>query len=175
MMDKKIEILIVKFLTNEANVDELRQLEIWISNPKNEVLFIEYIKADAFVTMTLNTYDIKSAKKNILGRINKQKRKANTILKYAAAAAVFIGILTSSYFFYDDVFNTPVKEIPPVIVNTIKHGTDKAILTLGDGSSVALEKGGTYQTKNANSNGKEIVYGVSKDRVSSNCLWRSLF
>jgi len=170
-MDKKIEILIVKFLTSEANVNELSQLEVWISDPKNEILFVEYIKADAYVNKMMSNYDVNSAKKNIMLSINRQKRKTNNVLKYAAAA-LFIGLLTSSYFFYN-TSNAPVKDIP-VIVNTIKQGTDKAVLTLGDGTSVALERGEAYQTKNANSNGKQIVYGVSKNIASSEIVYNYL-
>ncbi|PXX23766.1 hypothetical protein [Arenibacter sp. ARW7G5Y1] len=39
-MNKDIEDLIIKFLSKEADLDELRILEIWIGNPKNEILFM---------------------------------------------------------------------------------------------------------------------------------------
>ena len=41
-MDFKTEKIIVKFLAKEANLEELRQLELWIRNPENEHLFNEY-------------------------------------------------------------------------------------------------------------------------------------
>ncbi|MDO5979094.1 FecR family protein [Flavivirga spongiicola] len=171
-MDKKTEILITKFLTNEANIDELRQLELWISNPKNEILFFEYIKTNAFANMIVSKYDIKKAKKDILRRIGKEKRKTNSVLKYVAAA-VFIGILVSVYFFRDNVFNSPVENIP-VIVNSIEAGTDKATLTLSDGSVVALEKGESFKTKNADSNGEQIVYSTAKKSKSSKIAYNYL-
>ena len=171
-MDKKTEILITKFLTNEANIDELRQLELWINNPKNEILFFEHIKTNAFANMVVSKYDIKKAKKDILGSIRKEKRKSNNILKYVAAA-VFIGILASSYFFRDNVFNNPI-ENSPVIVNSIETGTDKATLTLSDGSVVALEKGASFKTKNANSNGEQIVYGAAKKNKNSKTRYNYL-
>lgn len=101
-----------------------------------------------------------------------QERKDNPVFilfkktwyKYTAAAIV-VGVLTMTYFFKESVFRNPV-EITPSIVNTntvIVPGTNKAILTLEDGSVVTLEKGNSYQTQNANSNGKDIVY---KDRKS---------
>ena len=171
-MDKKTEILITKFLTNEANIDELRQLELWINNPKNEILFFEYIKTNAFANIVVSKYDIKKAKKDILGSIRKEKRKSNNILKYVAAA-VFIGILASSYFFRDSMFNSPI-ENSPVIVNSIETGTDKATLTLSDGSVVALEKGASFKTKNANSNGEQIVYGAAKKNKNSKIRYNYL-
>lgn len=107
-----------------------------------------------------------------MGRIRKEKRKTNNVLKYVAAA-VFIGILVSTYFFRDNVFNSPVENIP-VIVNTIEAGTNKATLTLSDGSVVALEKGESFKTKNANSNGEQIVYGPAKKNKTSKTTYNYL-
>jgi transmembrane sensor len=77
---------------------------------------------------------------------------------YAAAASV-IGILTFSYLLRDTLLTAPIESIEPVIVNAIiEKGTDKAILTLEDGSQIDLEKGVSIQTNNANSNGEQIVY-----------------
>uniref|UniRef100_UPI0037428180 FecR family protein n=1 Tax=Algibacter pacificus TaxID=2599389 RepID=UPI0037428180 len=45
-----------------------------------------------------------------------------------------------------------------IVNNNIKTGTDKAILTLDDGTSVALEKGKQYANKNIASNGEKIIY-----------------
>ncbi|MCL6293991.1 FecR family protein [Jejuia spongiicola] len=171
-MDKKTEIIITKFLTNEANIDELRQLELWISNPKNETLFFEYIKTNAYANMLVSKYDIKKAKKDILGSIRKEKRKNSNIVKYVAAA-VFIGILASSYFFRDNIFYNPV-ENSPIIVNNIESGTDKATLTLSDGSVVELEKGESFKTKNANSNGEQIVYGSANKNKPSEIVYNYL-
>lgn len=172
-MDKKIELLITKFLTNEANIDELRQLELWISNPKNEILLIDYIKTNTFSNIVASNYDIKKAKKNILVRIKKEKRKVNNPLKYIAAA-IFIGLLVSSYLFKNNIFNDTNKEVAPIIVTNIKSGTDKATLTLSDGSVVALKKGESLKTKNANSNGEQIVYSASKKNNPSKIAYNYL-
>lgn len=162
-MDKNAEKKIIKFLANEANIDELRQLELWINNPKNEILFTEYIKANTFANKVVSNYDIKKTKENILHSIRKEKYKSNGILKYAAAA-VLIALLGSSYFFRNTIFNSPIKN-SPVIVNNIEAGTDKAILTLSDGLEVALEKGEVFETKNAKSNGEQLVYDTSKNKT----------
>lgn len=171
-MDKKTEILIIKFLTNEANIDELRQLELWINNPKNEILFFEYIKTNAYANMIVSKYDTKRAKKDILVRIKKEKRKSNNILKYVAAA-VFVGVLATSYFLKDNIVNSS-GENSPIIVNNIESGTDKATLTLGDGSTVALEKGKSFKTNNANSNGEQLIYDKSKKNKPSKIAYNYL-
>ncbi|MDD7886254.1 FecR family protein [Flavivirga sp. 57AJ16] len=78
--------------------------------------------------------------------------------KYAAAATIIIA-LTSTYFLRNTLFNNATEPTSPIIVNNqIQPGKDKATLTLETGESVALEKGITYQTQNAKSNGEEIVY-----------------
>ena len=84
---------------------------------------------------------------------------------YAAAVAIVVGMLASGYFFKDNLFDDSL-ENKSIIVTTIQKGTDKATLTLDDGSEVALEKGKSFQTKNANSNGEQIVYGKTDNRTS---------
>ncbi|MCK0135997.1 FecR family protein [Arenibacter sp. S6351L] len=161
--NKNIEDLIIKFLTKEANLDELRKLELWICNPKNETLFYEYIRTSAFINMTLGTCDKKGAKANIESRIKKEKNnfrnnsKIKNIAKYAAVA-VIAALLTAAFIFRDLLYNAQ-SIITPVVVNSnIKPGTDKATLILEDGSAVVLEKGSSFQTQSINSNGEQIVY-----------------
>lgn len=159
-MNNQTKNLIVKFLTKEANLDELRQLELWILNPENEELFLEYIKANYYADRAFRTYDVKTAKKNILQQIKRKKAESNYIYKYAAAA-ILVGVLATTYFFKDNLFNSIGDDVvSPTIVNTntIEAGTDKAVLTLEDGSKIALEKGNSIQTQNAASNGEELVY-----------------
>lgn len=165
MKDKniKIENLIIKFLTKEANLDEIKQLEMWIANPKNETLFYEFIKTNAFINMTIEMYDKKRAKANIVNRIKKRKSifqnksKIKYLTKYAAAA-VFAVILTTAFIFKDLLLENQLNTAPIIVNSTIKPGTDKATLILEDGSAVVLEKGSSFQTRNINSNGEQIVY-----------------
>ncbi|MEN3323676.1 FecR domain-containing protein [Mariniflexile soesokkakense] len=81
--------------------------------------------------------------------------------KYTAAAAV-IGLLASTYFFRGTLFNNSTECMPVIVNNNIKIGTDKATLTLEDGSVLTLEKGNNYEASNFKSNGEKIVYN-SKD------------
>lgn len=110
---------------------------------------------------------------SIEAKIEKQKNKSVFTLfnkswyKYAAAAIV-VGVLTMTYFFKESLFHSPV-EVTPQIVSTntvITPGTDKATLTLEDGSVVTLEKGNSITTKNANSNGENIVYKDGKSKTN---------
>jgi ferric-dicitrate binding protein FerR (iron transport regulator) len=156
-MDVKTKKLIVKFLAKEANFEELRQLELWIRNPKNEHLFIEYFKANYYANTALKTYDLECAKKNILQQINRRKAKSNYIFKYAIAATLAL-ILTTTYHFRDNLFNTTAKDAFSQRKLYKEQTKNKAVLTLENGSQVALENGNSIQTQNATSNGKVLVY-----------------
>lgn len=90
------------------------------------------------------------------------------LFKYAAAAVV-TSLLAVTFLYKDKIFNKST-EIPAVVVKNdienIKPGTDKATLTLGDGSKIALEKGTPIKTQNAHINGGEIIYKDSKQNPS---------
>jgi ferric-dicitrate binding protein FerR (iron transport regulator) len=156
-MDFKTKKLIVKFLAKEANLEELRQLELWIRNPINEHLFTEYFKANYYANTALKTYNLECAKKNILQQINRRKAKSNYIFKYAIAATLAL-ILTTTYLFRDNLFNTTAKDAFSQRKLYKEQTKNKAVLTLENGSQVALENGNSIQTQNATSNGKVLVY-----------------
>jgi transmembrane sensor len=96
------------------------------------------------------------------------KLSKNPFFKYAGAAMV-ISLLAITVFYKDKIFSNPT-QIPTSIVKNnfenIKPGTDKATLTLDDGSNIALEKGTSVQTLNAHSNGGEIIYKKSKQNTA---------
>ncbi|MEN9910267.1 MAG: hypothetical protein RLZZ540_3426 [Bacteroidota bacterium] len=76
--------------------------------------------------------------------------------KYAVAASVVL-FVTFTTVFNQQKPNVVVAAVP----NKIEVGTDKAMLTLEDGSTVVLEKGKVYNNKNVNSTGKELLYNKS--------------
>ena len=171
MSFKIIEKAIIKYLVQEANSEDLNTLSDWIQTPENQIIFEDYVKTYYKITLAMSNPDVNKIKGNLLQQINKDKNKTRkliirkNVIKYAAAA-VLVGVLATSYFFKDKFFNNSIVDPTPTIVDTktIVPGTDKATLTLGDGSIVVLEKGNTYQGQNANSNGEEIVYEASKQR-----------
>ncbi|MFS4455176.1 FecR family protein [Maribacter sp. 2304DJ31-5] len=176
----QIETLIVKFLTKEADLDELRQLELWLNNPKNEAFFKEYVKANALAHMSTNQYDIEEAKDTIALRIRRERnflyriRKSKNRFKYSAAAAILAGVLTITYFFEKNSSEPSIEVSASPSINThIQPGTSKAVLTLGNGSNIALEKGDTYQTQNMNTNGEQLIY-KNKEQSSAEPVFNYL-
>jgi ferric-dicitrate binding protein FerR (iron transport regulator) len=162
-MNENIEKILVKFLMNTANIDDLEMLTEWLKKEENNDLFESYVKINYAMDLNMNEFDSKSAKKEYLRKIREDKRmfyklKRSKVFKYAAAAILVLGM---SYFFQLTILKTST----PLLVNSnIEIGTDKAILTLNDGSELALEKGKSTQTKNANSDGKQIVYKTQEQK-----------
>lgn len=89
-------------------------------------------------------------------------------LRYVAAAVV-VGLFITTLH-YKDTFFQPSGDHSVVLANKnaakSKPGTDKATLTLADGSNIELKKGTLVHTQNANSNGEEIIYEVKKQKTT---------
>ena len=93
---------------------------------------------------------------------------------YVGVAATIALLLSVVSFFTNDMkgIKKNAIQMAPLIENTIQTGTDKAVLTLADGSNIELIKGETFTTKNAHSNGEEIVYNSAsaKKEIAYNYL-----
>jgi len=168
MTTQQIKNIIVKYLTNEANSGDLDYLSNWILDSNNEKLFESYVKIHYELNLAMNEPDIDTIKNNLIKKIKRGKSpfykyKAQSLLKYAA---LFI-VLISMVYLYENSINSTDNEITPTIVNSnnIEPGMDKAVLTLEDGSQIALEKGDSVQTPNANSNGEKIIYETKKPKT----------
>ncbi|MES2240168.1 MAG: FecR domain-containing protein [Bacteroidota bacterium] len=88
--------------------------------------------------------------------------------KYAIAASVVLFVTFTVVF-----QNQNNDNVAKIVNNKIEIGTDKATLTLEDGTSVTLEKGKVYNNKNVNSTGKELLYknaNASSKEVAYNFL-----
>jgi len=164
-MNKKIENLIIKFLLKEANTGELRTLEIWMTNPVNENLFYDYIKINASIYVSKRNYDLKTAKKNIVKGIDKASTEPKSKIKYVAVVAVLM--LVTTFVFKRAVLKNLIFNNQSLMSSHIIHGTDKAILTLQDGTNIELDKGNAYRDKNAISDGEKIIYKNKKSKISS--------
>lgn len=156
--------LIVKYFTKQASLSELDALSKIIEDPSSKEEFIKYVKINHVINLNMKKFDSENSKKRLLDFIDREKKaqKLSIVLNFTKYAAVILMILTVGYFFKKDLLDSESKENNPVeIIDIIKAGTDKAILTLEDGSSIDLEKGKTVQTKNIKSNGEELIYDSS--------------
>lgn len=162
-MNKEIEKKIIKYLMNTANIDDLEVLTNWLEDEHHKKIFKNYVRINYAMDINTNEFDTKKAKTAYLRKIKQHKKRKLRIeiFKYAAAAAVVV----FAFSYFSQNFDFKISEDPaPIVVknHSIKVGTDKATLTLEDGSQIALEKGKSIKTQNANSNGEEIIYEVAK-------------
>nr|WP_299387861.1 FecR domain-containing protein [Allomuricauda sp.] len=152
--------LILKKLNNSLTEEEELIFDQWISESDTHKSYFEKVKAS--YSESPNVVDIRKGWEAINAKINSPKG-AVKYWKYVAAA-VIIALLSLPF-----ILNTeqPIEEIPVAVSDdTIEIGTDKATLTLEDGTKVPLEKGKSYATQTLSSNGKQLVYKTqSEDEV----------
>jgi hypothetical protein len=161
-MDSKIQIIIVKYLSKEANIDEIEELDRWLVKKENITIFNSYVQTDYFTSIFMTKYDLQIAKSKIHKRIRliERRNKLERYKKIAFAASIIllVGISLFNQFYFKETI---------IINEPISIGSDKAVLTLENGDKVILEKGKKFQNKTLNSNGKELSYST-KNRSSSN-------
>ena len=161
-MDSKIQIIIVKYLSKEANINEIEELDRWLVKKDNITMFNSYVQTDYFTSIFMTKYDLQIAKSKIHKRIRliERRNKLERYKKIAFAASIIllVGISLVNQFYFKETI---------IINDPISIGSDKAVLTLENGDKVILEKGKKFQNKTLNSNGKELSYS-SKNRSSSN-------
>lgn len=170
MIASKIECLIVNFITNQASKAELEVLEVWLEDSNNQELFKTYVKTNYVIEYNMRKFDIDKVKSKVFEEMASESKaiKLKRIRKTMsyAAAAVFLGIALTAYFYKSSIQNNFSIETPVIVDTKILPGTDKATLTLEDGSVVLLEKGNSFLMQNASSNGEQIVYGADKTKKS---------
>ena len=163
-MDKELEKIILKYFAKSASIVELEILSKWLDNPTHIDLFKDLVRTNCLVEYSMIDFDTDNEKQIIKARIYQKQSKKSKIryidyYKYAAAAILTFGL---SYIFTNKGYIKPSDDTPTIVNSTIEPGTDKAVLTLEDGTQLALEKGQNFNTQNANSNGEAIIYEASK-------------
>ena len=162
IMESKVQILIVKYLCKEADIDEIEQLDNWLIIKENISIFDSYVQTDYFTSIIMSKYNLENAKNKIHKRIRliEKRNKLERYKKYAFAASVIflIGISLFNQFNFNET---------KITKESIIIGSDKAVLTLENGDQVILEKDKKFQNKTFNSNGKELSYSI-KNRSANN-------
>tara|TARA_B110000858_G_scaffold27593_1_gene29078 strand:+ start:341 stop:1495 length:1155 start_codon:yes stop_codon:yes gene_type:complete len=162
----RIETLVAKYCSGDLSNSELQELTTWIGVGKNKKIFKDYIALNFTIEQLKSEGQDDSLLWEHIEASFKTPVKKINYWKYGVAAS--IALLIAINFIFDQKSKTAVTN--PTIAhdtNKIEIGTDKATLTLENGSLVVLEKGASFKTKNANSNGEKIVYQNAKSNSSS--------
>lgn len=159
---KEIEIIIIKYFSQSANMADLDLLNQWIALPENQMIFEEYVKTHYAITLAMNNPDIKSVKKALLKEIRKEKKRIRqyrlrTIMKYAAIAILFLGIgfIMQKNFFNES--NIKQSIVPRENEITLKLGNGSIKVIAADGSSKIYDTDGKVIGQQ---NGKDLVYSA---------------
>ena len=163
----KIDKLIIRLIENKISDRESDILKEWLQDEAHLEYFNDFIEIN-YLIVSKSSFDYKPSLENIKTAFNKRKNKITYLYKYAAAILIFV---SAGYFFLTKD-NSQITE-PIIVNNNIKAGTDKATLTLEDGTEVILEKGENYIADNVSSNGEEIEYNSasnSKQEIAYNYL-----
>ncbi|WP_405291802.1 FecR family protein [Algibacter sp. Ld11] len=155
---------ISKLLEGTISESEIIELNSWLKDSKNKSILEAYIKDYHDLNLAILENNIDEAFKNVTDKIENTKTPVKVLPFYKKSffkyAAVMLLFLSAGYFYLDKINqfnNTPI-----IVNNNIEIGTDKATLTLGDGTNITLEKGLQYISQNIESNGEKIIYKSSK-------------
>lgn len=179
--DNHIQNLLKKFILNQCSKEEVDEVVQYIQGltESSEFPTVEDVLAILDEKPMMTELDASRIRNKILAVPQKEQqislKRKFYFMKYAAAA-IFVGVLTTAYFFKDDIFTKPVQATPAVVKQDkkiLEPGTDKAVLTLANGSQVVLVNGTSLKTQNAKSNGEEIIYDA-KERNTTEVVYNYL-
>lgn len=133
----------------------MEELNEGLTNETNIFIFNDFVRTEYLASLCMAEYDLEKAKKAIHQKLKDNSRRRRTIFfKKITLRGSILLILGLAFFQWTE------RDLPVEIPESIQVGSDKAILTLGNGEQVALEKDKKYQTGIVNSNGAELVYAV---------------
>ncbi|MGY8943697.1 MAG: anti-sigma factor, partial [Flavobacteriales bacterium] len=151
-----IEKIITKYINQEANLSELKNLNLWLQNDKNIILFNNFIKVEYLTAVQLGAYNVKKAKASVKAKYEmKKKEKRNSFLKKISIAASVIILFGFSFSQFKE--NNTIKN-NILTTKIIEIESNKAILTLNNGKNVPLDTDKKYSSNKANGNDKELLY-----------------
>ena len=95
---KKSEIkVIIKFLNNQSNIEELEFLLDWIKDLDNYELFAQYISIHHFSNLAMNKADQESIIKEINKKIKSQRNKNNYLKIRVSELSKYAAIIIMSF------------------------------------------------------------------------------
>jgi len=173
-----MEDLFIKYIKYECSDEEMQQIVDYFKNSDDlsDVPTVDSVY-DLLENYAKMDKDLAARIHDTILNVDKEERSklrpVSNYWKYAAAASVAVLVTVGLWFLSNkDTSDSEFAE-PTIVNNLIEAGTNKATLTLEDGTEVALTKGETYQINNATSNGGEIVYRAG-ERSNSKIAYNHL-
>ncbi len=160
--------LIERYLDGKTTLEEVKLLVNYYESFQQDHEWVEELGPEDTIKnrMLINILEVLQDESPKVIPIYKR-----SFFKYAAAIVIF---LSAGYFFLnkDNLNNESPTQI--IVNNNIKVGSDKAILTLEDGTNVTLEKGQQYISDHIESTGEAIVYSVDQAKLKPSIAYNYL-
>ncbi|MBD0832570.1 FecR family protein [Aestuariibaculum sediminum] len=156
MNNKFFRRLIERYLDGETTADELKLLVNYYESFQKENKWVEALGPEDVIKerMLVNILEaIKDDEEPKQPKVITLFRSA--YVKYAVAASIVAFVAT---FVFINLDRDSVVQEEAIVNTSIEVGTNKAILTRGDGSNVTLEKGEQIAFDNVESNGEALIY-----------------
>lgn len=175
MRAKKIQKLIVKYVTASISAAEWDELQLWLTEPDNEKIFNDFVEINYVIDHTMKAYDTKKSKELLLHKIRQDKRllgryKLANVLKYAAIIVFSVGL---GYI----VHQQTEKE---VTVEPSMPASNFITLELEDGNIKVISEDGTSEVRDAlgnvvgNQKGSQLVYGTKDNNLPEKLAYNTL-
>ncbi|MCW3463032.1 FecR family protein [Chitinophaga nivalis] len=161
--------LMDKYLTNSITAAEKDQFFGMIRDG-HHLPELEQVVDDALATPVDVEEDITLREElfDVIQRYNRPVRTVNNWKRYAAAAAVLCLLAAGTYFWLKPAAQAPALSM--AVPHTVVPGTHKAILTLSDGATVALDSAGNQILQQGptavKQRGGQLVYDVKGDAAA---------
>ena len=163
-----------KIVIGTISEQEMEELNKLLEIPKKRKIFEEYVKGYHDLNLSIQKNDVDQAYNKVMTQINLKNKPIKKLFPYFLKYAAAIILLISTGYFLTKNKNQ-FKTTPKIVIdNKIPIGTDKATLTLEDGSTVALEKGKEYKNEKVSSDGEKLVYQSEIDKPAEKLAYNYL-
>ncbi|MFI2744451.1 FecR family protein [Zhouia sp. PK063] len=157
--------LLKKFIHHKLSEEEWKEFQQWITIPKNRAQAKKYLGTDylinySFQEGTDTSNDFLKLKFRLLPHLKKRNRYR--VLKIITVCMLFIVSGVSIL-----LLNLKPLSSHSAAKNTFPKGSNKAILTLEDGTEIKLHKNDNYQNTNAVNQQGVITYHKSTNKAFS--------
>lgn len=149
-------LLLNRYLSGDTNLEENNKLLNYYESFQTDKEWDEALGSKEELEFRMRTRLQNAIQSEETPVISIQPFYTKTAFKLTVMAASLLLLISISLIINK---TNPLKiETPQVAHKEILIGSDKATLTLEDGSVIALEKGKSYTKGNASSNGEKLVY-----------------
>ena len=161
-MNQKIRKGLINYFSCSVALDEIKKLTRFLDRHPKDEDFRVLVRINYLININMIDFNTEKEKKAVFKKIKinrREIRKRNffSVLKYAAVLIVGFGLI---YWFQNFPF-TDQKVKMADTERQIQPGTKKAVLTLGDQTQVALEKGTQLKMAGISIQGDQLVYDTA--------------